>query len=313
MTAKIQKMDTKFAFYRERLRSADKATIIYQVIILLLIALFYNRIPYRSVFIPMHFTIIIVLSMLPKLPDNIFVNWLRYWNPLIFIPANFYELHFIVPAISNVSMDQLLQNWDFILFGLHPTLWVEQFNHPILTEYLQLCYTLFYFLPLILAIKLYRRNELHEFDYFSFIIVCGFYLSYLGYFLIPALGPRIFMHDLYSAPLGGVFLAEELRTTLEILETRQYDVFPSGHTIVTLLTMFYAMRYYRRYGNLLLIIGSSLIVSTVYLRYHYVVDIIAGLFVAVALLVTGRMMFKKLMEMHWEMDFELLKKYAAKF
>ena len=47
--------------------------------------------------------------------------------------------------------------------------------------------------------------------------------------------------------------------------------------------MMYARKYTKRYYKLLLVVGTSLIISTVYLRYHYVIDVIAGIILAVAI------------------------------
>ena len=61
----------------------------------------------------------------------------------------------------------------------------------------------------------------------------------------------------------------------------QRDVFPSGHTQITLLVMVLAFRYRSRTRWFLLGIGSALIVATVYLRYHYVIDLLAGTLFAI--------------------------------
>jgi membrane-associated phospholipid phosphatase len=54
------------------------------------------------------------------------------------------------------------------------------------------------------------------------------------------------------------------------------DAFPSGHALVTLLSMAWAWRYRLWVRWVVTILGALLVVSTVYLRYHYVVDVLAG-------------------------------------
>ena len=56
----------------------------------------------------------------------------------------------------------------------------------------------------------------------------------------------------------------------------QRDVFPSGHTMMTLVLLYLSARYHVRMRWFIYITGFLLIVATVYLRYHYVVDILAG-------------------------------------
>ncbi len=306
-------MDEKIIdFYQNRLRPADKATILYQFIIIAIIWFHYRDVPHASVFISLHLLVAFVLSILPKLNPSAWVTWLRYWNPVIIIPANFYELHFLVHAVNPTDMDSLLIRLDYTWFGTHPTVWMQNWHHPLLTEYFQLVYTTFYFLPLIMAYILYRQRHLKAFDYFAFVMVLGFYLSYLGYFLVPALGPRHTLEHLHSFALHGYGLSEQLRHWLNVLERIQRDAFPSGHTAITLITMYFAARFHKRYFYILLIAGGSLIISTVYLRYHYVVDVLAGILLCLLVIFSAPMIYQFLVRVGIAMDMESLRKYWAR-
>lgn len=281
-------------YYEGKLRAADKATIVYQLITLTIIFFNYPKIPNGLLLILIHLSIIGFLILLPNMGEGKILNWLRIWNLVPIILFNFSELHFIVHNVRPHDLDYILIQIDQALFGVHPTVWLEKLHHPVLTEYLQLVYTSFYFLPLILAILLYRQNRMEEFDYFAFIIVYGFYLSYLGYFLVPAIGPRFTLDYLQSFPLHGLGFAERLQHLLNTLENIQRDAFPSGHTEITLLTMFFAAKYHRKYFYILLLIGSSLIFSTVYLRYHYVIDVIGGAAFATFVIFTAPVLYRVL-------------------
>src|SRR5207245_8291738 len=63
-------------------------------------------------------------------------------------------------------------------------------------------------------------------------------------------------------------------------EAIQRAAFPSGHTAIAIVVLAMAARYQRRLLYPLLGMTVSLVVSTVYLRYHYVIDVIAGLLLA---------------------------------
>ena len=68
---------------------------------------------------------------------------------------------------------------------------------------------------------------------------------------------------------------------MDALEGIQWDAFPSGHTAIAIIVLAMAARYQRRLFYPLLVITVSLMISTVYLRYHYVIDVIAGVLLAV--------------------------------
>jgi membrane-associated phospholipid phosphatase len=94
---------------------------------------------------------------------------------------------------------------------------------------------------------------------------------------------------LHKVDLPGVFLADTIRETLNALERFKQDAFPSGHTAVVLLVLAYAWRSVRGLFWICLPLVVALILSTVYLRYHYVVDVLAGFLLAGLCLVLERM------------------------
>ncbi|MGD9489811.1 MAG: phosphatase PAP2 family protein [Calditrichaceae bacterium] len=274
-----------------KIRSAEIVTVSYQIIMVFIIAFNYDAIPYNKYFIIYHIAISFILLYMHRIPKSKWLDWFKVGNPVILIPINFSELHYLVHNVNPTDFDDLLIRIDYNLFGAHPTIWMEKITNPLLTEYLQLVYSTFYFLPLVLLYFLFRDKKFEEFNYCVFIMVFGFLLSYLGYFLVPAVGPRFTLDHLQTFQLEGILATETIRFTLDSLENIQRDAFPSGHTAMTLVTMYYAYKYTRKYYYVLLIIGSSMIFSTVYLRYHYVIDVIAGALLAILVIKAGPMLY----------------------
>jgi membrane-associated phospholipid phosphatase len=223
---------------------------------------------------------------------------LWYVAPLVYLA--FREVHLLIPALTGGrDYDALLIAADRALFGMDPTVWLAGHAHPLITEVLQIAYTSFYLLFFILGVEFHRRGETAVLEFFLFTAVYGFFLSYLGYFLLPAVGPRFMLHE-YGAidrELPGLLLTPVLRwfvdagggvplgaSPAEVLARAPRDVFPSGHTMMTLVVMVVAVRHRAATRLLLVAVGTLLIAATVYLRYHYVVDLLAGaLFMGVCL------------------------------
>jgi membrane-associated phospholipid phosphatase len=78
--------------------------------------------------------------------------------------------------------------------------------------------------------------------------------------------------------------ASVLPETPNPAEVVNRDCMPSGHTMMTLMTMIMAFSMRSGLRWYYLVLGSSLIFATVYLRYHYVVDVLAGMLWAMAVL-----------------------------
>jgi len=153
---------------------------------------------------------------------------------------------------------------------------LEKIMNPLLTDILQLAYTTYYFIPISFGVVLWLNNKREEFDRSVFLILFCFYLSYLGYILFPALGPRFTIDRLQTSELRGFLVAEPIQQFLNRLEGIKRDAFPSGHTGIALTVLYLAYRFKRFFFWILLPVVSGLIFSTVYCRYHYVIDVIAG-------------------------------------
>ncbi|OGU36952.1 MAG: hypothetical protein A2068_13220 [Ignavibacteria bacterium GWB2_35_6b] len=151
----------------------------------------------------------------------------------------------------------------------------------------------------------------------TFIIVLGFFLSYIGYILLPAIGPRFTLHnfDLTNVELPGLFLTNYLREIVNAGESIpagtpnpelvvQRDAFPSGHTQMTLLVMYLSVKFNSKTKYFFLINGSLLIFATVYLRYHYVADLIGGVIFMIFTLWSGYKLYNYIMQLHSKEKFE---------
>jgi len=281
---------------------ADLVNIGYQFFVMIIIIFHYFSIPLAGYFLIYHVFIILFLLWLSNIKENKYTSWLRDFNPIIIIPTSFTELHYLVHNVNPVDFDQLLINIDYAIFGVHPTVWLEPHSSPVLIEYLQIIYAVFYFLPILLAGILYKRKDWEGFHYFVFVIVFGFYFSYLTYFFVPAIGPRFTLDHLQTGPVTGMWLTDGIRYTLNTLENIQRDAFPSGHTEITLLTMIFAWRYSRKFFWVLCVVGSSLILSTVVLRYHYVIDVIAGILLTIIVVQLSEPLYLRLSKFNNDKD-----------
>lgn len=273
----------KFSKLMSRLMASDVITAGYLIIIASFATMFAERISQWWWYPLSHGLFLLALACflvsLPADPPR-WALFIRWWYPAFLIPPIFSELQFLVHPINPVDLDRQFMAIDFALFGVHPTVWLERFTVPWLTECMQLAYMAFYFIPFILCAPLYRQNRFQAFRTALCALLLGYYVSYLLYFLTPARGPRFYLEALQTIPLTGLWLATPLQHLLDSLEGIQRDAFPSGHTAIAVIVMVMAFRYQHRLRYPLLFVNTCLVLSTVYLRYHYVIDVIAGILLA---------------------------------
>jgi membrane-associated phospholipid phosphatase len=291
-----------------RLNPADKVVVAYLTVITFLILIFSYRIESWGWLCAGHALTLALVALFaswdrqlaPSPPRPVSpsphlsaASFIHGWYPVALVGFTFKELTYLIPRIHPRDFDSALAAIDQRVLGVNPTVWLERFAWPPLTDVLQLTYVTYYFLPVVLGAALWRKGSPDKFNFLVYIVVLGFFLSYVGYIAVPAIGPR-FLPSIVEAqakPLTGVFLFQTIREALDKFEGITRDCFPSGHTELTLLVLYCARKFHRRTFWLLLPFGIGIIISTVYLRYHYAVDVIAGALLAFVIIAIARPLY----------------------
>lgn len=234
-------------------------------------------------------TLVASSIVLRRLTGSAAVHFVRHFYVVPVIYLLYDQTHLFVTVVHPMDYDHLLIAADRALFGVDPTIWLSRFSTPVLTEYLQICYFIFYLLPVAQALELWFRGDVERVVEFARMMAFVFFISYLLYFIMPAIGPRFTLHD-FSATnreLPGLWLTENLRNIINVgggvvagaadpASVVNRDCMPSGHTMLTIVNIVLAFRFRSRLRYVFLCIGSSLIFATIYLRYHYVIDVLVG-------------------------------------
>jgi len=145
-------------------------------------------------------------------------------------------------------------------------------------ELLQLTYASFYPLCIAAAGLAWWGSGARAFDRAMLLMVGGFLCSYLGYLLLPTIGPKVVLDDVASPQ--GVWLTASLRAWIDAAEASHWDCFPSGHTMMTTTALIVLWRWCRRAFWWLLVPALLLIASTMLLHYHWSADVAAGALLA---------------------------------
>lgn len=301
------------------LNATDLLVVVFTTIVSVLAIVFHSKVHYWSEIVLVNILLQLFIFSLAYFDEhrrNMFTHQLRFWYlvPMIFLA--FKEMYNLVDPLRGKIYDQLLIEIDRFLFGTDPTHALFNITNPYLTELLQIVYGTFFFLPVILGISLLCKDKKKELYYLAFIIVLGFFLSYLGYFILPAIGPRFTLHNfsMTNVELPGLYLTNFLREVVNAGESIpagtpnpalivQRDAFPSGHTQMTLLVMYLSVKFKSRSRYFFIPNGTLLIFATVYLRYHYVIDLIAGAAFMILTLWLGKYLFEWWMGVRNEKDY----------
>lgn len=201
---------------------------------------------------------------------------------------NYLMLRLLLPLVRPDQVDEQLYQLDLRLFGVEPALWMERLNQRPIIEYFSFFYFSYFFicgtylLTVVVISKGSRRTA--EFAIGTLMIFC---IGQIGYMAVPAVGPIRYLASHFSGPLNGGFFWSCVSRTVEAGSAMK-DVFPSLHTAVpTWFTLFsfHQARTDPRWKWPACVIGffaANIIFSTMLLRWHYAIDVVAGLCLATA-------------------------------
>ncbi len=276
-----------------RQRPADLLNLFFLLLLTAVVSVMHSRIANPPLLIALYSVMIFLQLVVIRVKDR--SRPLHLLHALIFPTVSilliFDSFEKIVHSLNPRDIDPLLIRLDYMLLGCYPTVELEKIANPLLTEVLQLSYSSYYLIPFALGIALYRKRKEAEFDRTLFFIMLCFYLSYVGYLFFPALGPRYTMAHLQTQELQGWVVAGQIQSLLNALEGIKRDAFPSGHTGIALTVLYMAHRFERRLFSVLLPVVAALVFSTVYCRYHYVVDVIGGVVLTVITIIMGEVFY----------------------
>jgi hypothetical protein len=204
------------------------------------------------------------------------------------VVSSYFQLRVILPAASARAVDGHLYAFDLRVFGVEPSLAWDSLVSPGTTEWFSFFYFGYFFilalhvLPFMFLGK--NLDVLARFALGTSIVFC---VGHMSYILVPGYGPYAYLAPEFHHPLtGGTFwgLVQDAVSSVGA----QKDIFPSLHTAVPTFFALFQFRYrkqqwpFRYTWPIAAFCALQIIGATMFLRWHYLIDILAGLALAVA-------------------------------
>lgn len=204
----------------------------------------------------------------------------------LFLPMvlSYFEMRILLPALQPELMDHELFAIDRWLLGTTPAIWMQAWNVRPVVEWLSFFYY-GYFLVLILMIIpslfLGKGRPQRELMAGAMLIVAG---GHFLYTVVPGAGP--YATIAFDQPLQGGFWWHQVELTVATAGA-QLDIFPSLHTAFPTYFTLHAFAHrntppFRWIWPLLGFVAANIIVATLFLRWHWFIDVAIGLLFAVA-------------------------------
>jgi membrane-associated phospholipid phosphatase len=219
-------------------------------------------------------------------PPSALAQALRETVPLLACFLIYTNLHDTIGFVNPHDVHHWLVALDGMIFGVQPCVWAERFITPATTELMQLLYFDFFWIAPSTSLVLLLRKRWPAFRAATFGIVTCFFMGYALYVAFPAAPPRLVLVYEFTKNLRGypVGLSNLSAQAFSLLPVDSRAAFPSLHTAASLVALVYAWRFVRWWSWVLLPFVLGLWASTIYLRHHYFVDLVAGWLLAPAAL-----------------------------
>jgi len=216
-----------------------------------------------------------------------FWHFWRHWYPHLFFLFCFEEMGRLVHLVSPGWEDAKLMAFDRWLTGVNPSLWLERFAHPALTEFMEFSYFTYFVYLLILGGVLYYQRDFKDYWAVMTYSAAGYAFGYLIAMLFPVQSPWFTLAGQWHGELtGGPFTA--LINMIEKYGRVHGAAFPSQHVAGAMAALWGAWRHRRRLFWIFLPFVACMCVSTVYVRNHYVADVLGGMFTGTLAYFVGR-------------------------
>jgi hypothetical protein len=202
--------------------------------------------------------------------------------------GSYLMLRWTLPLVAPHSYDAQLSRIDVAIFGVEPTLWLEPHMSLAFVEYLAFFYFSYFVISGLYALVSLGPGSSNETSAeFAIGTAVVYGIGQLGYALVPGYGPTQFLSAQYAGPLEGGFFWQAVLSTVDAGGAMK-DIFPSLHTAGPVWYSLFAWSRAKRTGELrwklfamvTSFFAMNIVVSTVALRWHYVIDLAAGLALA---------------------------------
>lgn len=204
------------------------------------------------------------------------------WFPFLLLSACYYSLYGnLVLRINPQTADATLAKIDAFLVGNQPSLLLQPYITPWTTDFFSLIYFSYVLSLPVVALSFYLARNENAFRRVMMGYLTLMLMGLVSYLLVPAIGPEAQFAAQYTRDLTGHNFSRSVEYIINVGRVG-HDCFPSLHVGIPFLLALYLRDYYKRLFIPCLIYVALMAAATIYLRYHYLIDVLAALVYAPA-------------------------------
>ena len=236
--------------------------------------------------------LIVCLSGLAhKFQTNKLVLFLRNLYPLLFLGFFYTETSCLKNIIFSENLDLYFFNAEQSLWNCQPSIEFSRvMGQGWFNELMNLCYFSYYLLISVVCIVLYlKKQSLSQKS--IFVVILSFYLYYIIFAILPVVGPQYYLTNLPDTT-PPYFFGKLMHHIIVNLE-QPTGAFPSSHVGIAIIIAYVAYKHLKKIFFIILPFVVGICFATVYVKAHYVIDVIAGLISAPLFIILSEKIYNK--------------------
>lgn len=264
-----------------RFTPSEIITLIYTCLTGLLVCFFWSKPDNPILLLLIRVAVIVAIfgiSQLAKHSSSKIIWFIRNIGPLALVAYWYPETYQLGKCISP-NLDHIFVAAEQWLFCCQPSIeFSKAIPYTWFNELMNFGYLTYFLMIIGTSLFLFFTNRILS-QKTTFIILCSFLCYYIIFIILPVMGPQFyFPYPDNSISDAGIF--RELLKFVQETGEEPTGAFPSSHVGICIINLVLLFKYARKGFYFLLPIAVLLILSTVYIKAHYLIDVIAGFITA---------------------------------
>lgn len=241
-------------------------------------------------------TVLILIIVVNRLTARFYTNkpllFLKNLYPLLFLGFFYTETHYMKNIIFSANLDPYFYNTERLLWNCQPSIeFSKLYNQPWFNELMNVFYFSYYVIIGLSCIVLYVKKAENA-QKAIFTVIFSFYIYYLIFAVLPVVGPQYHISNCNTEQAPRYFFGNLMHYILTDYE-KPTGAFPSSHVGIAIIIGYITYTHLRTLFFVTLPFVVGICFATVYIKAHYLVDVIAGIVSAPICIILSAKMYTK--------------------
>lgn len=264
-----------------KLMAVEIVLLVYLTMTGILIIAFSHKLEHKTIHLCFRVIVALIITLFSVIDSKSsikrYIKFIRLLFPFMVLVYIYHETDYLNNLFFVHNLDPIFSQLEFLIFHSQPSLlFSTAVSSNLFAELMYIGYFAYYLMVAFIPIYIYFFISRYLAERSVFVIITSFVMYYVIFIAIPVVGPQFYFKDHLAALPHGYIIGPVLRFLQKYGEAPT-AAFPSSHVSICIMLLWICFRYAKKLLYLNLPVSVLLLFSTVYIRAHYVIDVVAGI------------------------------------